>query len=214
MAVIALAGLLALLGFIAKVAAAVLMSLAGFLAVIWLLFAVFTLYFFRDPTARSPQGPNLVVSSAHGKVDVIDQVSESQFMGGPCHRISTFLSVIDVHVQNAPLGGQVCCLQHTSGQFLNAQRAESAMGNENVYLGFESLETPGEKIGVRLIAGLLARRIVPFVSVGDKVQRGDRISLIQFGSRCELYLPLSYRLKIKIGDRVVGGETIVAVKSP
>jgi phosphatidylserine decarboxylase len=204
--------LFALAGLIAKVVAWVLLGLGSFLLVVWVLFALFTLYFFRDPTPRTPPESNLVVSPAHGKVDAIEQVAEPQFMGGPCHRISTFLSVIEVHVQNAPISGQIAFLHHTPGQFLSALKGESAIHNENVLLGFESTEFAGQRIGVRLIAGVLARRIVPFVNVGDQPRRGERISLIQFGSRCDLYVPLDYKVRVKLGDKVVGGETIMAVK--
>ena len=134
-------------------------------------------------------------------------------MGGPCHRVSTFLSVIDIHVQNAPVAGKVVFFKATAGQFLSALKAESGLHNENVLLGFASSETPGEKIGVRLIAGVLARRIVPFVEMGDALGRGDRMSLIQFGSRCDLYLPLYYNIKVKPGDKVVGSQTVMAAKS-
>lgn len=186
--------------------------IAGVLGAIWFLFVLFTLYFFRDPTARTPDAPGLVVSPGHGKVDVVDQIDQAPFLGGPCHRISIFLSVIDVHVQNAPVSGQINCVTHTPGKFLSALGADSALHNEYVLIGFDSTETPGEKIGLRLIAGVLARRIVPFVKPGDQMARGERISLIQFGSRCDLYIPLQYTLKVKIGDRVVGGETIMAAK--
>lgn len=182
-------------------------------ATVWMLFTIFTIYFFRDPEPAPPSGPGLVVSPGHGKVDAIEQITETQFMGGPCHRISTFLSVIDIHVQNAPVAGKVAFLKHTGGQFLSALKAESGLHNENVLLGFASAETPGEKIGVRLIAGVLARRIVPFVKVADEVRRGDRMSLIQFGSRCDLYVPLHYQIKVKLGDKVVGSRTIMAAKS-
>lgn len=187
--------------------------LAFVLAVVWFLFAIFTLYFFRDPNAQTPIGPGLVVCPGHGKIDAVDKLSESQFPGGPCHRISMFLSVIDIHVQNAPVSGRVISVTHTAGRFINAMQSDSALYNENVLLGFDSTETLGEKIGVRLIAGMLARRIVPFVKAGDEVKRGDRISLIQFGSRCDLYLPLDYKIKVKLGDKVVGGETVMASKS-
>ena len=132
-------------------------------------------------------------------------------MGGECQRVSMFLSVLDVHVQNAPVTGKLSLLKQTSGQFLNALRTESATHNENVLLGFEASELGGQKIGVRLIAGVLARRIVPFVEVGDEVVRGERISLIQFGSRADVYLPLNAQIKVQLGDKVVGGETILAV---
>ena len=184
----------------------------GIVVSLWVLFVLFTLYFFRDPTASTPAAPGLVVSPGHGKVDFIDKLENSEYMGGPCHRISIFLSVIDIHVQNAPIAGRISCVVHTPGKFISALKADSAAYNENVLIGFDSAETPGEKIGLRLIAGVLARRIVPFVKVGDEPARGERVSLIQFGSRCDLYIPLKYAIKIKLGDKVVGGETIMAAK--
>jgi phosphatidylserine decarboxylase len=184
----------------------------GALVVLWVLFVLFTLYFFRDPTAKTPAMHGLVVSPGHGKVDAVDHLDDAPFLGGPCHRISIFLSVLDVHVQNAPVSGTIHCVVHTPGKFVSALRADSALYNENVLIGFESSEVIGEKIGLRLIAGVLARRIVPFVKVGDELARGERVSLIQFGSRCDLYLPLRYEIKVKLGDKVVGGETIVAAR--
>lgn len=183
------------------------------LAILWVVFAVFTLYFFRDPNPRTPAEARLVVSPGHGKVDAIDTTTEPKFMGGECQRISIFLSVFNVHVQNAPVGGRVAFFEYKEGQFLNAMRADSAVHNENVLMGFEATEPRGQKIGVRLIAGVIARRIVPFVQQGEEVSRGQRISLIQFGSRCDLYLPLDYTIKVKVGDKVVGGETVLASKS-
>jgi phosphatidylserine decarboxylase len=182
------------------------------LGTVWVLFALFTIYFFRDPAPNPPPGPGLVVSPGHGKVDAIGQITEPEFMGGPCHRVSMFLSVIDVHVQNAPVAGKIAFFKHSAGQFLSALKAESALRNENVLLGFDSAETPGEKIGVRLIAGVLARRIVPFVQMGDELKRGERMSLIQFGSRCDLYVPLHYKIRVKPGDKVVGSQTVMASK--
>lgn len=180
------------------------------LGILWILFALFTVYFFRDPAPNPPPEPGLVVSPGHGTVDAIGQITEPQFMGGPCHRISTFLSVIDIHVQNAPVAGNIAFFKHTPGQFLSALKAESAQRNENVLIGFASAETPGEKIGVRLIAGLIARRIVPWVAQGDSIQRGERIGLIQFGSRVDVYLPLRAKINVRLGDRVIGGETVIA----
>jgi phosphatidylserine decarboxylase len=195
----------------AAVIAAVGVAITPFVAIAWVLFALFTLYFFRDPTPRCPAAPNLVLSPAHAKVDVIDRTVEAQFMGGECQRISMFLSVLDVHVQNAPVSGKVGFLKHTAGEFLNALRTESATHNENVLLGFEATDPAGKKVAIRLIAGVLARRIVPFINAGDAVQRGDRISLIQFGSRADVYLPPEATIKVKVGDKVVGGQTVLAV---
>ena len=207
-----LAGLLVIFaaGILAALLGRVIWEISVVLVVLWVVFAGFTFYFFRDPEAKVPSEGGLVVSPAHGKVDIIDQVAEPLFMGGKCQRISVFLSVIDVHVQNAPVGGRLAFYKYATGQFLSALKTESAEHNENVLLGIESKESGGLKIGVRLIAGVLARRIVPFVKEGDEFARGERISLIQFGSRTDLYLPLSAHIKIKLGDRVVGGETIMA----
>ncbi|MCX6896047.1 MAG: phosphatidylserine decarboxylase [Verrucomicrobia bacterium] len=177
---------------------------------VWIVFTGFTFYFFRDPEAKVPTEPNLVVSPGHGKVDAIDETDEPVFMGGRCKRISMFLSVFNVHVQNTPVAGQVKYVKHTSGKFLNAMAAESAAENENVLIGFDSAERPGQKIGARLIAGLIARRIIPWVQEGETVARGERMSLIQFGSRVDVYLPLSAKIQVKLGDKTVGGETVIA----
>ena len=210
---IALVVLLVLPGIgvaIAIASAAVLAFAVPILGALWVLFAIFTLYFFRDPNPDVPPGAKLVVSPAHGKVDVIDTTTETLFMGGECRRISIFLSVIDVHVQNAPVGGTVAFFKYTEGEFMNAMRTECAANNENVLLGFDASDPPGRKIGVRLIAGVIARRIVPFIQAGEAVARGERISLIQFGSRADLYLPMDANIQVKLNDRVVGGETVLA----
>ena len=209
-AVLAVWGIGTLTVGVATVIFAIALAIAPFLAVVWLIFAVFTLYFFRDPEARPPVGPGLILSPGHGKIDVIDTTTEPEFMGGECQRVSMFLSVIDIHVQNAPVGGKIIFLKHSTGQFLNALKVASAIHNENVLIGFEANEPRGLRMGVRLIAGVLARRIVPFVKAGDEVARGERISLIQFGSRTDVYLPANAKIKIKLGDHVVGGETILA----
>jgi phosphatidylserine decarboxylase len=206
----ALVLLVPIIGAVATFVGTSMVAVSVFLFLFWFAFAVFVLYFFRDPTAKVPAGANLVVSPAHGKVDVIDTVTEPQFMGGECQRISIFLSVINVHVQNAPVSGRIAHLKYTEGQFVNAMKTECAECNENVLIGIEATDPRDTKIGLRLIAGVLARRIVPWVETGDEVARGERISLIQFGSRCDVYLPKNAKIKIKLGDRVVGGETLVA----
>jgi phosphatidylserine decarboxylase len=199
------------IGFAGSTIATVLSLIAiPVLPILWVIFAVFTLYFFRDPNPRTPVEPRIVVSPGHGKVDAIDTTTEPKFMGGECQRISIFLSVFNVHVQNAPVGGRVAFYEYKEGEFLNALRADSAVHNENVLMGFEATEPGGQKIGVRLIAGVIARRIVPFVQQGEEVSRGQRISLIQFGSRVDVYLPAGAKIKAALGDRVVGGETVLA----
>jgi phosphatidylserine decarboxylase len=203
--------LVPIIGLLATVLGGAMVAVSFFIFLAWLVFALFTLYFFRDPNPKVPIGPNLVVSPGHGKVDVIDTTTEPKFMGGECRRISIFLSVLNVHVQNAPIGGKVAFFKYTEGEFMNAMRTECATANENVLFGFQAPEPDGAKIGLRLIAGVLARRIVPWIELGDEVARGDRISLIQFGSRCDIYLPMSTKINVKLGDRVVGGETVLAI---
>src|SRR5664280_417266 len=197
-------------GVLAALIGVSMLVISSFLVALWFVFALFTLYFFRDPSPHVPMGANLVVSPGHGKIDIIDTITDREFMGGECRRISMFLSIFDVHVQNAPVAGKIAVLKYTEGQFLNAMRVDCAAVNENVFIGIETSEPGGQKAGVRLIAGVLARRIVPWVSPGDEVTRGDRISLIQFGSRVELYLPMSASIKTQLGDKVVGGRTVLA----
>ena len=208
-----LAALLALLAvaFLGKVIGTFILEYLTWVMIsLWALFAAFTFYFFRDPGTMTPTGANLVVAPGHGKVDVVDMTTETDFMGGECRRVSIFLSVLDVHVQNAPVKGRVAYFKHTPGQYLNAMKTDSAKFNENVLIGLDASEPPGEKIGVRLIAGLIARRIVPWVAQNEAVQRGERISLIQFGSRVDIYLPMRAKIRVELGDKVVGGETVIA----
>ena len=202
--------LLIAVAFVAKFLGSLVLGLAGVLLLLWVLFVLFTFYFFRDPDPAVPAGKNLVLAPGHGKVDAVDTAAEPEFLGGECQRVSIFLSVFDVHVQNAPLTGRIAFFKHSPGQYLNAMRADCAKFNENVLIGVEAAEPAGEKIAVRLIAGLIARRIVPWVAHNDIVQRGERISLIQFGSRVDVYLPKSAKIKAQLGQRVVGGETILA----
>ena len=201
---------LLVVAFLARFIGGYIVEYYGALFLLWILFSLFTFYFFRDPDPMTPTGANLVIAPAHGKVDVIDTVAENEFMGGECKRISIFLSIFDVHVQKAPLTGRVAYFKHLPGQFLSATRSDCAQFNENVLVGIDSFEPRGEKIALRLIAGLIARRIVPWIAANDPIQRGDRISLIQFGSRVEVYLPMRAQIKVPLGQRVVGGETVLA----
>ncbi len=209
---LSLAAVLVLLlaAFLGRVIGGFILEFYGVLLGLWGLFVLFTFYFFRDPDPLVPTGKNLVVAPAHGTVDVIDTMIEKDFLGGECKRISIFLSVFDIHVQNAPVSGKISYLKHSPGQYLNAMRSDCAQFNENLLVGIDSTEPGGEKIGVRLIAGLIARRIVPWISPNDSVQRGERLSLIQFGSRVEIYLPLRADIKIQSGQKVIGGETVIA----
>lgn len=185
-------------------------AIATAVCVGWIAFASFTVYFFRDPAPTTPNIPSAVVSPAQGKVDLMDETTENEFMGGPCRRVSIFLSVIDVHVQRAPITGQLAYSKHKEGRFLSATKADCGDFNENVLLGFTSSELPDRKIAVRLIAGLIARRINVWTQPGESVSRGELISLIQFGSRAHVYLPLDAKVHVKLGDHVKVGETLLA----
>ncbi len=206
------AGVLALLlaALIGKYLGTLVLEIGWVFGVLWALFVVFTFYFFRDPDPLPPIGSGLIIAPGHGKVDTIDTTIETDFMGGECRRISIFLSVFDVHVQNAPVTGRVAFFKHTPGQYLNAMRADCAKFNENVLIGIESVDPRETKVGMRLIAGLIARRIVPFIAQNDPVLRGERVSLIQFGSRVDVYLPMNSKVKVQLGDRVIGGLTVLA----
>lgn len=201
---------LLLVGWLATVIGAFVLMLSSTLVVLWILFAVFTLNFFRDPDARVPAGRKLVLAPAHGTVDLLDEITEDEFMVGRCRRISIFLSVFDVHVQKAPVTGKLVFHKHQDGQYLSATRSDCGSFNENVLLGFIPAEAPDQKLGVRLIAGLIARRIIVWAAAGETVTAGERISLVQFGSRADVYLPPGARIQCKLGDKMIGGETVLA----
>ena len=117
---------------------------------------------------------------------------------------------MDVHVQKAPVSGTVTYLKHVPEEFGGADRARPARHHENVLIGFNPAEAPSEPVSVRLIAGRITRRILPWVEQGEAIERSERIGMIQFGSRCDLYLPLTAKVHVEVGDKVKGGETIVA----
>lgn len=164
--------------------------------------------FFRDPERDGPKGPGLVLAPGDGKViDVADADEEDSYIGGPAQRISIFLSLFDVHVNRYPISGNVEHRTYEAGRFEPAWRRSASRTNERASTGIR-----GEDGGilVRQIAGLAAKRIVTYAEVGDSVRRGDRMGLIRFGSRVDVYLPLSARIKVSVGQRAVGGVTVIA----
>lgn len=170
-----------------------------------LVLAVFFLWFFRDPSRRIPNGPGEIVSPADG------QVTEAEWLETPDGsrlRLSIFLNVFDVHVNRSPIEGTVKLVNYKTGLYLNAMRADSNVLNEqNVVV----IENENCSVQVKQIAGLLARRIVCWVKPGDTLQRGERFGLIKFGSRVDVLMPADANLKVKKGDRVKGGSTVLAV---
>jgi phosphatidylserine decarboxylase len=176
-----------------------------------LLVGLYILYFFRDPRRIPPEGEGNIVSPADGKVDTIEVVEHSVFPGGRALKVGIFLSVFDVHINRAPLKGQVVETKHQSGRFLNAMNKNSSLVNESNLIVFETENGP---VLVKQIAGLIARRILCSLKKGDAVERGDRIGLICFGSRTEAYLPVNTRIEVTCGMKVKGGSSILGVLLP
>ena len=174
------------------------------LALVPALLAAFFLWFFRDPERVVPSGEGLVVSPADGKVT---DVSATQLNGVPSTRISIFLNVFDVHVNRSPIAGIIKSAVYKKGQFGNAMTAASAEDNEQ---NIVTLEGEGMTVVFKQIAGLLARRIVFNHKPGEKLARGQRVGLIKFGSRTDVIFPQPAEIKVKPGDRVAGGSTILA----
>ena len=176
---------------------------AGLLSVISLL----ALWFFRDPAPIVPADPGAVVAPGQGKVMSISEVDEPTFMGGGARRITIFLSVFDVHVQRAPVSGLVEHRAYDPGKYLAAWNEKASADNEQSSIG---ISTPHGEVLVRQIAGLIARRIVSDPTEGDTVVRGDRIGLIRFGSRVDLFIPLDWEVVSSVGDRVRVGSSVLA----
>ena len=174
---------------------------------LFLALTLFVAYFFRDPERRIPRDPGVVVSPADGKVMSVGPVDGEDFMGGTATRVTIFLNIFNVHVQRAPLGGRVNMYAYHPGGYLPAWREKASSENERASLCIETTFGP---LLVRQIAGLVARRIVTYPREADSIARGDRIGLIRFGSRVDLFLPPSWPVTVKPGDMVRGGETPMA----
>lgn len=167
--------------------------------------AAFFLWFFRDPPREIPDEPGLIVSPADGKVTEVARILTPD---GERRRISIFLSVFDVHVNRSPIAGVLREVRYRKGEYLNALNPESAVRNEQNLAIVESPE--GYTISFVQIAGLLARRIVFTKRVGDRLQRGERVGLIKFGSRTDVILPGHAEVLVQVGERVQGGASILA----
>jgi phosphatidylserine decarboxylase len=174
-------------------------------ALIPILLAAFFLWFFRDPPRRIPQGEGLIVSPADGKLTAIDRVVTP---AGESLKLSIFLSVFNVHVNRSPVSGTLREVIYKKGEFLNALNPESAEKNEQNLAIVDSDD--GHEVAFKQIAGLLARRIVFNPKTGDRLERGERIGMIKFGSRVDVLLPAYAELRVKKGDIVKGGSTVLA----
>jgi phosphatidylserine decarboxylase len=167
--------------------------------------ALFFLWFFRDPNRKIPTGPGIVVSPADGVVTEAEWVETTL---GSKLRLSIFLNVFDVHVNRSPVTGTVKAVEYRKGGFMNAMKPESGLTNEQTLV---VIDAGGYDVSYKQIAGLLARRIVCTVKPGDRVERGQRVGLIKFGSRTDVLMPADAMPRIKVGDRVRGGASILAV---
>ena len=176
------------------------------LSVVFFMLSLFFAYFFRDPTREIPQVWDSIVSPADGRILKVEKIHEPHFLGAEAWKVSIFLSIFDVHLNRSPYEGAVLYRRYIPGKFRAAFREDVSSNNERNLIG---LETKHGKMLVVQIAGLIARRILCWVETGDKVERGARIGMIRFGSCTELYMPLHVNIKVKEGERVRGGETIL-----
>lgn len=176
-------------------------------AFVLLLLALWVAYFFRDPERTGERGPSLVVSPADGKLIMITEVDEPSFVRGRAIRLSIFMNVFNVHVNRYPVDGTVRHVQYNKGKFINAAAEKSSLENEQMSVG---IETPTHRILVRQIAGLIARRIVTYSKPGDVAKQGERMGIIRFGSRVDVFIPTNSTVRAKLGDITTAGVTILA----
>jgi phosphatidylserine decarboxylase len=173
---------------------------------------LFSIYFFRNPERYPPEGENVIVAPADGKVIFVGKVKEERFFAGvEVLKISIFMNVFNVHVNRAPLSGRVVDQFYNRGRFFNASLDKACLQNEQAGMLLELVD--GRRILCVQIAGLIARRIVTYPTIGDSVERGSRYGLIRFGSRVDLYLPADTEIRVSLGDCTIGGETVMGVLS-
>ena len=177
------------------------------LAFVLIIVALWVAYFFRDPERSGPRGDRMLIAPADGKVVLIQEVEEPAFMQGRTRRVSIFMNVFNVHVNRYPVSGTIRYVKYNPGKFLNAAVEKSSLENEQMSVG---IEASSGKILVRQIAGLIARRIVTYSKEGETVEQAQRMGLIRFGSRVDVFMPLDAVVRVKIGDMTVAGTTVIA----
>lgn len=181
------------------------------LSLVGVLLILYTFYFFRDPERVVPGDPDIVVAAADGVVAGIEEVEEPEVVKATMKRVAIFLSVFDVHTNRAPVAGTVTYTERRVGKMLDARHPDATRLNE---CRIWAIEHKNMIVVVRQITGAIARRIVAWATVGQAVARGERFGMIRFGSRTEVYLPMSAEIVCKVGDRVQGGVTIIARLAP
>jgi len=174
---------------------------------VWLPIAVWVVAFFRDPARDGERGERLLIAPADGQVVSVIETEEPFFIRGRARRVSIFMNVFDCHVNRYPIGGEVAYRHYNPGKFGHAAAEKSSLDNEQSSVG---LNTARGKILVRQIAGLVARRIVTDHAIGTRVQQGERLGMIRFGSRVDLFFPMDAQVAVNVGDRTSAGMTVVA----
>ncbi len=181
-------------------------KILGILAILTAVLAVFNLFFFRDPVRNIPTGKNLILSPADGTVIKIDEIEEKEYFKARVQRLSIFLSVFNVHVNRIPVSGTIDFYRHKKGKFNAAFDHKASEENEQSIIGIDS---NGKHILFTLIAGVIARRVITNVKAGDQVIAGERFGLIRYGSRVDMYFPPEVNIRVKLRDKVKGGESII-----
>jgi phosphatidylserine decarboxylase len=176
-------------------------------AVLLVVIAIWVAYFFRDPERTGERGERLVIAPADGKIVQVTEVDEPAFLKEKAIRISIFMNVFNVHVNRYPVSGVVRYVQYNPGKFLNAAHDKASLENEQSSVGIES---GSNRVLVRQIAGLIARRIVTYSTDGTRVQQGDRMGIIRFGSRVDVFLPVTAKPRVRVGETTFAGVTVVA----
>ena len=205
---------------LAFILVAALIAAAGYAAALtrrswplWLLAFVLTLvalwvaYFFRDPERIGARGDQLIIAPADGKVVMITEVDEPTFVHGRATRVSIFMNVFNVHVNRYPISGTVRYVHRNPGKFMNAATDRSSLENEQTSVG---LEAAGQRILIRQIAGLIARRIHTYSREGERVEQGERMGIIRFGSRVDVFVPPASSVHVKVGQLTIAGTTVIA----
>ncbi|MDO8500331.1 MAG: phosphatidylserine decarboxylase family protein [Gemmatimonadaceae bacterium] len=177
------------------------------LALIVTVIALCVAYFFRDPERTGERGANIVVAPADGRLIMITELEEPAFIGGRATRLSIFMNVFNVHVNRYPVDGVVRYVHYNKGKFLNAAAEKSSLENEQSSVGIESGQY---RILVRQIAGLIARRIVTYSRDGQQVRQGERMGIIRFGSRVDVFIPTDAKLRARLGELTTAGTTVLA----
>jgi phosphatidylserine decarboxylase len=180
---------------------------SAWLSLLFLVLILYTFFFFRDPDRNIPADRNAVVAAADGTVTDVSEVDETEVLKTKMRRVGIFLSIFDVHTNRAPIEGRITYRQHHEGLCLDARSQDCSEKNEAMTWG---IENPRVTVVVRQLTGAIARRIVAWAEVGDQLAKGERFGMIRFGSRTEVYLPLTASVLVKAGEHVAGGSTIIA----